>query len=508
MNKRIPVGLTMVAAVSMWSGAATGLTLDSQVTNLNSGDRISPNFVLRGWAYNVDPETTPSEQGLRAFYFDSPNDSNPYPVPDEPTAGGSQINFGRNSELAADPTSSNNWWVRDDQAFRDANGIPSASPNEPTNKRLPPYILRQYVNPDGTTNGGAINNFLVRMEGTVDIPYDGTYTFNGGGDDVVDIYVNGRPVFKEQNSGAFNGQVELEAGAHPITLDFVEFTGNENYSANIPGGAAALKATAQDEHIFAGRSLEIGRVLSEQQTGWLTARFNDNKDGSGPVLDANGPDDRGELAYWKGGVSGVGEVDSFSPKNRNYHLSMAGFWNVPEDGDWEFQVQNADDNAWFSITNDTGTSPWDLTPLADDVGGTPEGNTVSVMLEEGYRPVLFEFGEGGGGERFSFRYRKAGDSSWLNFNRADLLSTDDEVHDWAFIGQSSEQVTSLDDLFALDLSEEMVGEIIDLRMTVAGSNLSTDVFEFRDIEVVPEPATLLLLGAGGLLMTRRRRAAA
>ena len=502
MQKRIPFGWTMVAAVLLCSGAAMGLTLESQVTNLNSGDQIGPNFVLRGWAYNADPQTTPVDQGLRAFHFASANASNPYPLGDEPDVGAGDLPFGRNSELVSDPTNSNTWWLKDTTSFRSTYGIPGSPPD--TNLKLPPYLMRQYINPsDGSVNNSVEDNFLVRMEGTVDIPSAGTYSFSGGGDDVVDIYVDGRPVFKEQNSGAFNGQVNLDAGTHAITLDFIEFSGNENYSASIPGGAAALKATAQDEHIFAGRSLEIGRVLSEQQPGWLTARYNDRTDGSGPVLDANGPY-RGELAYWKGGVSNVGAVDIFAPKNSNYHLSMAGYWDVPHDGEWEFEVRNADDNAWFSITNDTATSPWDLTPLADDIGGTTIGNTVSVVLDEGYHPVLFEFGEGGGGERFSFRYREAGSSNWLNFNTADLRSTDDEVHDWAFLGQSPDQVTSLDDLFALNLPQEMVGEIIDLRMTVAGSDLTAQVYEFTNIEVVPEPTALSILGIGGLLMLRRR----
>jgi hypothetical protein len=470
------------------------MTLTGSISNKPVGPTMDRQVVLFGTAYNSDPEGAFVNGGLRAFYF-TPSGREVWgtalPVGD-PAAG--TWSGGRNSEFAANPWNSSNWWLTDNAAFRAANGIAGT----PTNTFNPPYIINRIVNQvadGGDDQASWDNNYGIRMEGRIVIPADTTYTFNGGGDDWVWLYVDGYPVFREGYFG-WERPITLKAGEHGFTAQFGEGGGSQNYSFGLPAGAT-LKANAPDEHTYSGYTVEYGRTFAEQRPGMLTMKFTSGSAPGGAQI--------GTLGYFKGtSYQEYGNDLGPAPQQDNYRMLMAGYWNVPTSGFYDFGG-GADDRYGLAVSNDPNADPWALPRIMSNDGGLPT-SIAGVYLTAGWKPFRMEFGEGGGGANFWLRYKLSSSSTWAYFQPADFLSTADPVYDWTLLALGGDQFSIESQLLGWIAPVELLGIPLDFRLRVFDTNLGYIQDSFSVI-LTPEPASagLLALAVGALLAGRRRR---
>lgn len=469
------------------------------VQNLTFQAGETPQITINGRTFNSDPQGAFVAGGLRAFYFIGDGQT-ARPVPDTPTGG--EINVGRNSEFATNPTSSNNWWIQDNAAFRSANGIAGS----PTNATLPPYIMRKFLAPSGATTPSATDNFSIRMEGQINVSAAGTYNFSGGADDGIRVFIDGAKVTDNTASSRFPGQVNLSPGVHGFTAEFVENGGGENYGFNASGpGTVTFAANAQDEHTYSGATLEVGHTFAEQRQGFLTGIVKANGDGSGPVIRAP--------FHFKGPASdSYGNGGGPSPQADNFRLILTGYWNVPTTGLFDFNA-SADDLYSFAISNNPLDDPNTIGNIIDNNGATAApGSITGVSLSAGLKPVRFEFGENGGGANFNFLWSSAGFGTNNQFAANSLFTTDVPVFDYELIKTLQGQFTSLSDLYTFEIPEELLGQLLTMRLRAFGTNqaFSESSFQFiASVLPVPEPSSASLLGLGLLgLIARRRRARA
>jgi hypothetical protein len=469
------------------------------VQNLTFQAGETPQITVNGRTFNSDPQGAFVPGGLQAFYYTGEFQTS-RPLPDTPAGG--EINVGRNSEFASNPTSSNNWWIQDNAAFRSANGIAGS----PTNATLPPYIMRKFVNVDGSTNGSVTDNFSIRMEGQINVSTAGTYNFSGGADDRIRVYVDGAKVTDNGAPGRFSGLANLSAGVHGFTAEFVEFGGGENYGFNASGpGTVTFSANAQDEHTYSGATLEVGRTFAEQRQGFLTGIVKANGDGSGAVI-------RTPFHFAGPASDSYGNGGGPSPQADNFRLILTGYWNVPTTGLFDFNA-GADDLYSFAISNNPLDDPNSITNVIDNNGATAAPDSITgVSLSAGLKPVRFEFGENGGGANFNFLWSNALLGSNNQFTPNSLFTTDVPVFDYELIKTLQGQFTSLSDLATYNIPEELLGQLLTMRLRAYGTDLSVSESSFQFIATVlpvPEPSSASLLGLGLLgLIARRRRARA
>lgn len=483
---------TLGLGLLLGTGLVHALTLNGAIANKPAGPTMDRQVVLTGTSYNSDPQGAFVNGGLRAFYF----------TPAGRTYWGTALSVGdpaagtwpggRNSEFAANPWNSGNWWITDNAAFRTANGIAGTA----TNLNNPPYIINRIVNQ--TANGADDltswdNNYAIRMEGRITIPAGTTYTFNGGGDDWVYLYVDGYPVFREGYFG-WEKPVTLSAGEHGFTAQFGENGGGQYYSFGLPAGAT-LKANAVDEHTYSGYSLEYGRTYAEKRAGMLTLKFTSGSAPGGAQI--------GSLGYFKGrSYQEYGNDLGPSPQADSYRMLMAGYWNVPTTGYYDF-TGGADDRYGLAISNDPEADPWTLSRIMSNDGGLPTSIS-GVYLTAGWKPIRLEFGEGGGGAYFDLRYRLSG-GSYAYFQPADFLSTADSVYDWNLLALGGDQLSLESQLLSWIAPVELLGIPLDFRLRVYDTNLNYLEDSFS-VTLTPEPAALGLFAlAGGVFGLRRRR---
>jgi len=452
-------GLLVCLACLSWRAAwADPLALQADIANLENGNKVLTTFVVRGRAFNAGTEGALIEGGLQAFHcYGAGRDpaGGRYPTNDLPPAG--HLQEGTNSEFAANPTSYANWWLHNDASFRSAHGIPS----DPLGDQwLPPYKMRQVFNvltnpADDVTWPG--DNFVVRMEGRLVIPADGSYTLTGGGDDRVAIYVDGRKVYDQWLSGQYNGSVFLTAGEHGFTVDFQENGGGQWYGFSLPTGAS-LKAAPRDEHIFQGWTLEYGRYYEEQRNGMLTLCFRANVDGSGGPI--------GGTNFFKGISSeSYGSYDiGPSPQADNYRMYMVGYWYAPQDGTYDF-TGGADDRYGLAITNDEAGDPWTIPLVMDNAPAS------GIYLTQGWKPFRMEFGEGGGSAGWSMQWR-VNSGIWNYFQPSNFKSTAARAYDWTLVTNSPAPCASETNLAVVALGDLPEGTLVDVRLRAVGTDLS------------------------------------
>ena len=474
-------------------GPVLALNLQLNVSNLQSNTTVSKDDIIYGVAYNASAEGSLTISNLQAFYL-RPLGRDPagqtFPASnDVPQAG--QLPFGSNSEFAAQPTSDANWWITDSTTFRSNWGIPT---NGFTNVRLPPYILRNMINQTNTAADDKVvpyngDNFTIRMEGKIVLPSNGLYRVSGSGDDVVRIWVDGYAAFNQYSYAPTNGWWYLKAGAHGLTVDFIEFTGAQSYSFTIPGGSY-LQANGQNEHTYAGRTLEYGRVFTEQRPARLTAYFRQGDMGTGTNLYLS----TGTNFYYLDGSRGnYGNDIGPSPLQDNYRLYAAGYWYAPISGTYSFKG-DADDRYGLAITNDPNANPWAI-PLimASNTNGVPLSPLTNVVyLDQGWVPVRFEFGEGGGNASWNIYWSTNALTNSAYFTPETLKSTADPVYDWTLATADPSPVPANGVLFALQLPNELVGRYVDLRIRAVGTDLSYAEKVFAHMRIVTR-GTLILL---------------
>ncbi len=199
MTLPVVVGMLALAVGTV----ASALDLQGGLST-TGGTKIGSSLTIEGTAFNADPEGAFVNGGLRAFYWRTGGGKTmkgtAYTVGDAPLPG--ELPQGRNSEFAANPTGEANWWLLDDAAFRTANGIPGTA----TGQRLPPFLMRKYfqqLTDDGDNQTTQQDNFLVQMEGKLVVASDTIYQFNGGGDDYVHVWLDGKLVHQSGMPGQY-----------------------------------------------------------------------------------------------------------------------------------------------------------------------------------------------------------------------------------------------------------------------------------------------------------------
>jgi hypothetical protein len=497
----------LLCGASLWCGfAAQRVQAIEIVTELNHPAletlvfkaNETPQITVSGRSYNSDPQGAFVPGGLQAFYYTG-TFATPRPLPDVPAGG--EINIGRNSEFVTNPTNSDNWWIQDNAAFRTANAIGGTA----TNTKLPPYLMRKFVALSGTTTPTTVvtDNFSIRMEGQIDVSAAGTYNFSGGADDGLRVYVDGHKITDNVAPARFPGTVNLDAGVHGFTAEFVENGGGEHYNFNASGpGTVNFSANAQDEHTYSGATLELGRTYAEQRQGYLTGVVRGNSDGTGALL-------RGPFDY-------AGPVDDNystgtgpSPQADNFRLILTGYWDVPTTGLFDFSA-SADDKYSFAISDNPLDDPNTIANVIDKSGITAPASVTGISLTAGLRPVRFEFGEIGGNASFHFNWSNA-DLGLMGqqFDADSLFSTDIPVLDFELLKTLQGQFSSLSDLYTLDIPDELLGQLLTMRLRAYGTDGSFSESSFQFIATVlpvPEPssASLLAFGLLGWIVRRRR----
>ncbi|OPZ28431.1 MAG: PA14 domain protein [Lentisphaerae bacterium ADurb.BinA184] len=490
MTLPVVVGMLALAVGTV----ASALDLQGGLST-TGGTKIGSSLTIEGTAFNADPEGAFVNGGLRAFYWRTGGGKTmkgtAYTVGDAPLPG--ELPQGRNSEFAANPTGEANWWLLDDAAFRTANGIPGTA----TGQRLPPFLMRKYfqqLTDDGDNQTTQQDNFLVQMEGKLVVASDTIYQFNGGGDDYVHVWLDGKLVHQSGMPGQY-GPVAIPAGEHGFTAEFIEGGGGQYYSFGIPAGAT-LKANPEDEHTYAGYVLEYGTTYAEQRPGMLTLKVMSQSDGSGGQL--------GDLSYFKS-VSSNAYMDDLSPSPtvNNYQLVMAGYWNCPG-GTFSFGG-GADDRYLLAIGN-PGEDPWTIAPDMDNYGISGSTSLSGVTLPAGWLPIRLAFGEGGGGAYWDIWYNDGTGGKHFNQFPADIRSTADSVYDWALLTLSGNQIPTEGVLYEWDaIPSELIKRPLDLRLSVYDTNHGVVQSQIALFLKIPEPTTVALLGGSLALGCLRRR---
>ncbi len=482
------VGGANTASASIADLAMAPMDLQASLASPVAGEKVSNRFTIRGTAFNAAPETNfvfrPG--GLQAFYRQTGGQSRIewFPtartVPDSPALG--ELQFGFNSEFATNPVSYANWWFVNNAAFRSTYGLPGdAGLND---SWFPPFLIRRIFSQTSTAgddNGGPwCDGFVVRMEGKLVVPSDVVgYSFSGGGDDLVALYLHGQPVFYSRNEGGvYNNPISIPAGEHPFTADFVDFGGGQWYNFGIPPGTS-FKANPSFMHTFAGWSLELGRWYpAEQRNGSLTMKFKNGQDGSGAWI--------GSTNCFTTVSAGVYWDDiGMSPQYDNYRTLIAGYWYVPTNGVYDF-TGGADDRWTVVVSDNPSADPWTLPALAAD--NTPING---VSLTKGWRPLRLEHGEGGGGANFWIQWRVNG-GTWSYFHPSSYRSTPERAYGWTTLTNGTAQVPATSDLASVVLSNVEGTEPVDLRLRVIGSDLSIKERLIQVNVTIPQ-GTLLLM---------------
>lgn len=477
---------------ALWlAGLPAGAALQANLTN--AAGTYADAITIRGLSFNNVAEGALVDGGLQAYYYRQADGKNvlgtAFTVPDAPQAG--ELASGRNSEFVAAPTGSG-WWITDNAAFRTANGIPGTA----TGDSVPAFIARKQFNQltsaadDNPTN--QFNNFVLRLEGKLSLPADTTYQFNGSGDDVVRVWVDGRLVSDDNVNPGTIGPTTLKAGVHGIVAQFVEYGGGQYYGFGQPPGST-FKAVPQDTHVYSGYSLDYGTTYAKRRPSMLTLKTYANFDGSGAQL--------GNTVYFKGMSSGNYANDlGPSPVTDSYRMRMAGYWYVPATDSYTFGAWG-DDNGRVYISDNPNDDPWALGAgnlTANGAWGS------AVTLTQGWRPIRLEFGEGGGGANWGAQWNRNGaGAQW--FMPSQFMSTADSVYDWMPIDLSGNQIPTAADLYTWSFPRDLLGNTFDLRLTTADTAGNT-VQSMVSIIGIPEPATLGLLALGALALTARRRA--
>lgn len=268
-------------------------------------------------------------------------------------------------------------------------------------------------------NAGNLATSAMRWTGAIHIPRDGMYTFALSSDDGSRLWIDGELVVDNwglHGAGWVEGQVHLQAGWHPLRLDYIDNGGSHWFEWQwAPPGEARGPVPAR---VLAWRPQDVQLALrppSEpapgipvfdaggRRIGWVplaAARLSDPTFNR-PIADANfqkWPMKLGDRMYERGiGVYGPGELE--------FHLGGAyrlleGLVGVDRDtyGDAHTQVQIIGDG---KVLWDSGEMhPWDP-PRTFRVDVTGVRVLILRQIEEGH----FE-GRGDGVDWVDIRLRK------------------------------------------------------------------------------------------------------
>jgi hypothetical protein len=479
------VGTPASDTVTISDFVYTPMSLKADIQGLVNGQKVLPRFTLQGVAYNQNPEGAFVPGGLEAFNRPQGGSSGSEwyplssPVPDVPGPG--ELASGYNSVFATNPTAYNNWWILNDAAFRAANGIPQTVPGM-DGHWLPPWNMRKaygVLTNAADDNYGWSEGFVTRMEGRLVLTNATTYTFSGGGDDGVILYLYGLPVYHSGFGWRYPGTVSLPAGSHPFTADFLENGGGQWYSFNIPPGAT-LEANPRFLHTFAGWTVELGRWYEgAQRPGMLTKAFKAGQTGSGAAL--------APTNYFKTVTQeAFGNDTSGCPQYDDYRMLLAGYWYVPMGGTYAF-TGGADDRWTVTVSDNPAANPWTIPVLAAD-----NTTITGVSLTQGWRPIRIEFGEGGGGAHFAVYWSSNNGANYAIFNPSNFMSTTDRAFDWTLLTNGLTQVSNTAALCDVKVTGVTGPEPIRIRLRSIGSDISL-VEETLDLIVVAPKGTLFMV---------------
>jgi len=349
---------------------------------------------------------------------------------------------------------------------------------------------------------GQADGYGVRWEGYVNVPTAGTYTFGGGADDLLAVFVDGDQVYNQNDTARHPGSVLLSSGQHALSWQFGENGGGAIYavSENIPGD----DYTAASGHPFAGYSLEYLKTHPAPVTDALTMDvFSDTNFSvhasqrlfTGPVNMSwwggwgAGPETwtPGSSALW--GLGGLGDTWSTRLSGEMYFAS-AGTYTV---------TGGADDNVVLSADSDLDSA---YEGIFNSGGGMPNSVTVAAA---GWYPIRIEFRDTGGGQSFGVAVggSSIGSSTWP-------VRSTVGVEEWIRFASGLTEVGSATthgllgslDAVALGLARNAS---YDVRLRVLNTNVE-QVIALGSVTVLPEPATagLLALFAAALTLRRRR----
>ncbi|MCX5684069.1 MAG: DUF5010 C-terminal domain-containing protein [Planctomycetota bacterium] len=359
----------------------------------------------------------------------------------------------------------------------------------------------------GHATKGSVDNLALVAGATVKIPATGWYTFNVNSDDGFEFSVDGNLVHKADWGNAADdqlGQAYLTAGNHNVRLLYweggggssVQVSAAQGYKTSFDGsfnliGAPALPAVHQTPpsvtntqnsnhngfdvtvlyNMPGGSSLDA--AISAVRNYWdsnITPIPSRVGTAVSNTINYRDPDDGQEWIHGKqmqnfpGTVAGDGADNDFVLGARGtMHVSQGGvytFFTFGDDGS-QFRILGTTDEQWLARGTNHGDQ-WRLSSLADgfkfDGWGADAWGTINLLPGDYDLELIWQ--EGGGGAHIGL-FAKYG--TW-----------DDVTNPIFLLGDSS---------------------AIDLDAVPAG------------LEIMPEPATMVLMGIGvaGLAISRRRR---